>query len=145
MQPLIIFCGTIPRFYVGEFRGAGKRVAAWAWVAGALGYAGGITLFALSAYSLLDFVWQNGTPPNEDLKRTDAYIVTATMAAQLAYPLISLFSIFYLHCLRAKDNWAIRGDDYPALLSFYKDVGYGGADIFCKAGLGLWCVIRATL
>tara|TARA_Y100000389_G_scaffold186039_1_gene206036 strand:+ start:450 stop:1163 length:714 start_codon:yes stop_codon:yes gene_type:complete len=124
LQPVMIFLGSIPRFYLNECRfqkgleGAPQSVAAWTWIVGAISFLGALAIFSVCTASLVDFIWQNGTPPDENMRLSDAYIMTTLMLLQIGYPLVFLFSTMYMHLCCMGQKWKERAGDYPAWLSF---------------------------
>tara|TARA_B100000575_G_C23140268_1_gene663369 strand:- start:85 stop:732 length:648 start_codon:yes stop_codon:yes gene_type:complete len=124
LQPVMIFFGSIPRFYLNECRyqseknGPSKGVARWAWFVGGVSFLVACVIFGVCTGSLVEFIWDDGTPPNKNMRLDDAYVVTLLMLLQIGYPLVFLFSILYMHVFCAKDNWKGRAVDYPAWLSF---------------------------
>lgn len=122
LQPVIIFFGSIPRFYLNECRfqrgleGMPQRVAPWAWIIGALSFLIATTLFSVCAASLVEFIWDDGTPSDVNMRLSDAYVMTILMLLQIGYPLVFLFSTVYMHL--CSGDWRSRGGDYPAWLSF---------------------------
>jgi hypothetical protein len=149
LQPVIITLGTIPRFLLGECRfkyrtkGDPTSVRPWAWALGGLSYAGACAVFAVCLYSLVEFIWKDGTPPDVGMRLQDANVVTALALAQIGYPVVSLYAIIYMHCLCAKNKWRERGDTYPAMLSCNKDVAFAALDVSTKGGLALYAASRA--
>ena len=149
LQPVMVFLGTIPRFYLNECRfqkgipGAPESVAVWVWTAGIICFAGATIIFALCTYSLIEFVWDQGMPPVDGLRLLDARVITILMLIQIGYPVVFVFSIAYLHCQCGRSTkWSEEGADYPAWLSFYKDMAYATLDVTCKAGLALYVATR---
>ena len=67
---------------------------------------------------------------------------------QTGYPLISLIQILWLNCLSTTLKPGAKGlmpaNQMDALLSTFKDVGYGVLDSVCKGGLALFCALRAS-
>tara|TARA_Y100001980_G_C14515264_1_gene290596 strand:- start:69 stop:602 length:534 start_codon:yes stop_codon:yes gene_type:complete len=146
LQPVIIFFGSIPRFYLNEcrYRNGLKDVdgvATWAWIVGALSFVIATTLFSVCAASLVEFIWDEGAPPDVNMRLSDAYVMTILMLLQIGYPLVFLFSTVYMHL--CPGGWRDKGAEYPAWLSFYKDMAYGTLDITCKGGLALYAATRA--
>ena len=129
LQPVLIFFGTVPRFYLNEFRyqefegqearNTTARMGFWlSFTIGTACFLVAAAIFGLCAGSLIEFIWDNGTPPTEGLRLLDAQVMTALMLVQIGYPLVFLYSILHLHVFQRKEEWYKRGGDYPAWLSF---------------------------
>lgn len=131
LQPVMVFFGTIPRFYLNEFRyqefdgkdahNASGRMGFWAsFTIGSVAFLIATAIFGVCTGSLIEFIWDSGTPPAEGLRLLDAQVMTGLMLSQIGYPVVFLFSILYLHCFQRGEQWYKRGGDYPAMLSFCK-------------------------
>ena len=149
LQPVIIGLATVPRFLLGQCRyknreaGDPTRVEPWAWIVGALCWIGASAIFTVCLYSLVEFMWDDGTPPKDNLRLQDARTITALALVQIGYPLVSLYSYAYLHVFCFKTEWRKEGDSYPAFLSCQKDMAYAALDVTTKGGLAIYAASRA--
>ena len=144
LQPIMVFLGGIPRFYLNDFRqrNGNKLSTGLVWL-GIIAFLVACGLFGLTTGSLLDFIWRNGTPPDENLRLLDARVLTALILVQIGYPLVYIFSLVYLHCYGRPYDWPDdRSFFYPPGLSFLKDMAYGTLDVTTKAGLALYTASR---
>lgn len=147
LQPVIIGLATVPRFLLGQCRyknreaGDPTRVEPWAWIVGALCWLGASAIFTVCLYSLVEFIWDDGTPPKDNLRLQDARTITALALVQIGYPLVSLYSYAYLHVFFP--HWRKEGDTYPAHLSCQKDMAYAALDVTTKGGLAIYAASRA--
>ena len=120
LQPVMIFLGSIPRFYMNECRyqtGLGpQKMKLWVWIVGTVSFLGALTIFGVCTGSLLEYIWDNGTPPDANMRLLDAQVLTALMLVQLGYPIVFLFSVVYMHLLPGGHR--ADGGSYPAWLSF---------------------------
>jgi hypothetical protein len=143
LQPVIIFLGSIPRFYLNDCRSSGKRAPCFTFVIGGLAFLFACGLFGLTSGSLIEFVWRNGTPPDTNMRLLDARVITGLMLVQIGYPIVYLYSFLHMHCFFRRNNWPTKGNDFPAWLSLVKDLTYCTLDITTKAGLALYVSTRA--
>lgn len=142
LQPVMIFFGSIPRFYLGEFRnhkGNGKSVAQpRGFIAvGSISILLSCAVFGVCAWDILSY-----TLENDGHDEWDKLAVCTIVLVQIGYPIAFIGSILYLHLHPKK--YAEHSDTYPALLSFYKDVAYGTLDVVSKGGLALYAATRAA-
>lgn len=148
LQPVIIMLASIPRFVLGQCRynsekpGAPQSVEMWAWLVGGLCWIGAAAVFGICLYSILEFIWDNGTPPDEFMRRQDAIVITALSYVQIGYAVVSLYSYAYLHLICG--HWRAKGGSFPAHLSCQLDVAYAALDVTTKGGLAIYVATRAA-
>ena len=118
------------------------------------------TFFVLPLVNLMNMV---GRPFDlEGKPHDDAAIVWVIMILQIGYPVISIIEFVWLQCFAydlrdvyhdcddgkpQQKRMACRimpGDQYPPLLSLFKDLGYGSLDTLTKGGLALYVSLRAA-
>ncbi len=118
----MVFLGSIPRFYLNECRfqknleSGPQQLNTWTWIVGALSFFGASAIFGICTGSLIEYIWDDGTPPDKNMRLSDAYVMTVLMLVQIGYPIVFLFSTIYLHVFPG--GWRTRAADYPAWLSF---------------------------
>lgn len=167
-QVLIIIFGSITRFLCNNGRsGKGedrtdagklllpKQADGCVRFTAFLSFAAATAFFVLPLVNLLNMVgnpWDLESKPYED-----AVIIWLIMFLQIGYPVISIIEwvvlTFVAKDLRdvyGKDSAAAQaprpmpGDQYPPLLSLFKDLGYGSLDTLTKGGLAVYVAFRAA-
>ena len=120
-----------------------------------LSFAAATAFFVLPLVNLLNMV---GNPMDLESKPyEDAVIIWLIMFLQIGYPVISIVEwvvlTFVAKDLRdvygtdktaAKAPRPMPGDQYPPLLSLFKDLGYGSLDTLTKGGLAVYVAFRAA-
>lgn len=167
-QVLVIIFGSIARFLCNNGRpGPGKdngeppdACPGWQrWLA-LVSFLAATTFFVLPLVNLMNMV---GRPFDlEGKPHDDAAIVWVIMILQIGYPVISIIEFVWLQCFAydlrdvyhdcddgkpQQKRMACRimpGDQYPPLLSLFKDLGYGSLDTLTKGGLALYVSLRAA-
>lgn len=147
LQPVIISLGAVGRFFTNELR---KDRHGWRppppVVAVAFAcYVGAFVIFCLTTYNLLA---QAGLPddvpggePETARRRSDARAIWFVGLVQVGYPVVTAVQVTWLQVSDHGD----AGNTYPALLSFFKDLGYGTLDVLTKGGLALYTASRVEL
>lgn len=150
LQPLLVLFGSIPRFALNEFRyeGKDKESMSSTWIAFGLAcYAAASAIFVLTTYTVVHLALTYDGP--DRAPNTTAYdkdVLVGLLLAQIGYPVLTYFSLFYLHVLYKPDPELHRASaSYPATLSFIKDVGYSILDVLTKAGMAFWTFYRLTM
>lgn len=140
LQPVMILLASVPRFYLGEFRGAkgkvGEKVEAQPLsfvLVGIVAIVASCAVFVICAW---DIVTQT---LNHTADEWDRLAVLTIVLVQVGYPVVFIGSILYLHL----QGYGRTVDTYPAYLSFFKDSAYGTLDVFTKGGLALYVAVRA--
>ena len=142
LQPIMIGLASIPRFYLGEFRGAkgnaSQTVEAQPLpfvVVGIVATLASCAVFAICAWDIVTYTLE------ADLQDSwDRFAVLTIVLVQIGYPLVFIGSILHLHI----HGYGRKVDTYPAYLSFFKDTAYGTLDVFTKGGLALYTAVRAA-
>jgi hypothetical protein len=162
-QVLIIIFGSLTRFLCnngrpGPGRDDGEAPAPaplWQRVLAALAFLAATACFVLPLVNLMNMVghpWDLQGKPHDD-----AMIVWFVMILQIGYPVISLIEWAWINLAKdLRDVYAeppvrgkgpersMPGDQYPPLLSLFKDLGYGSLDTLTKGGLALYVSLRAA-
>ena len=152
LQPVIILLGTVPRFYLNEFKWSkhtehekypGVPPNGWTsyyiWSSvGVVCWLGAAVVWLLCSIALTSRLWKDGAAPDNNMRGTDQWVVTLIVWLQAGYPATSLMEVIWSMCLGRR-----TGDTYSANLSFAKDFGFGTLDVLTKGGLALYCASRA--
>ena len=151
LQTVVIFLGSIARFFLNDLRAPKDRARASRAVSvslGVLAYAGATAIWVLTTIDLLMHV---GLPQEktDDHAMEDAYVLWALSVMQIGYPVISLLQVVWLNCWSKNLDPSNRAEGMPSdqtdpLLSVLKDLGYGILDSVCKGGLALFVALRAS-
>ena len=152
LQTLILFFGSVGRFYTNEMRPnkANKR-------AFKTGLACNAVSFGIFVFCTLNLLFQTGLPvaipegantthvPCQALiyKQRDQIAIWVVMLVQVGYPIVAAVSAVYYNRAK-KDGEYLSGDYYSASMSLFKDVAYSGLDVTSKGGLAFFCVLRAS-
>lgn len=144
-QSILIFFGTVWRFYTNEGRstrdGRGGHtrpmfitiILAWGSFAASCG------LFVLICWTLLD-----GLPSAEaqaaasfpEHLSSDIICLQVLVLVWCGYPVLSMLSRL--------SHWGVDGDKYSATWSVIKDVGFAFLDVTSKGGLAIFFVLKAS-
>lgn len=140
LQPVIILLGSIPRFYLNEFKGSAKQdPPSTLWVGfGLVAWFGAFVIWLLCSLSLTERLWRDGAAPAENMRYSDQVVVTAIVWLQAGYAIVSAAAFFF-----SRREGIRSGDSYNATLSFAKDFLFGTLDVLSKAGLALYCAGRS--
>jgi hypothetical protein len=166
---LIIVFGSITRFLCNNGRpGKGRDRTDQAGnlllpkpADGCVQFAAFLSFVAATAFfvlPLVNLVHMVGNPWDLESKPyEDAMIIWLIMFLQTGYPVISVIEwvvlTFVAKDLRdvygtdesaAKAPRPMPGDQYPPLLSLFKDLGYGSLDTLTKGGLAVYVAFRAA-
>ena len=160
LQPLIVLCGTVPRFYLGELRQPTdpKKMSRSGYLRlvalGLVFWGGGFAIWYTCSRALYDRLWKDG--PIEERYWAGAFRPTrgasttssglaSWSGSSLATPLSRPSS---LRVQVAARGWfkmtKVGADSYPAGLSFTKDLLYGVLDVLTKGGLAMYASSRAA-
>ena len=162
-QVLMIICGSITRFLCnnarpgkGEDQNKPPERPSWGIVITALFFfLAAVAFFVLPFVNLANMVgnpWDLEGKPYED-----AILIYVIMFLQVGYPVISIIEWVVLTCfaqdlrdvysaepLAGRRPRPMPGDQYPPLLSLFKDIGYGSLDTLTKGGLAVYVAFRAA-
>ena len=151
LQTVVIFLGSIARFFLNDLRAPKDRARASRAVSvslGVLAYAGATAIWVFTTIDLLMHV---GLPQDktDDHAMEDAYVLWTLSIIQVGYPVISLLQVIWLNCWSKNLDPSNRAEGMPSdqtdpLLSVLKDLGYGVLDSVCKGGLALFVALRAS-
>lgn len=161
-QVLMIICGSITRFLCNNARpGKGKptgnpdRPKSVVVFTALFFFLAAVAFFVLPFVNLANMVgnpWDLEGKPYED-----AILIYVIMFLQVGYPVISIvewvvltyFSqdlrdIYSADAQTQQRPRPMPGDQYPPLLSLFKDIGYGSLDTLTKGGLAVYMAFRAA-
>ena len=156
LQPVIVLCGTVPRFYLGEFKwvrpenrtppekGPNMPPEGWTWyvvqvIIGVVFWLGGLATWLCCSLALHSKLWKDGVAPDDNMRATDQIIATLIVWIQALYPAVSVMEFVWTHALGSD-----TGDTYSSALSFAKDLCFGTLDVLTKGGLALYCASRSV-
>ena len=161
LQPLIVLCGTVPRFYLGELRQPTnpKKMSRSSYLRlvalGLVFWGGGFAIWYLCSRALYDRLWKDGPIeerywaggfPADTWREHDQQWIGILIWLQFGYPIVSALEFAWVQvaarglCKVPK----VGADSYPAGLSFVKDLLYGLLDVLTKGGLAMYASSRAA-
>ena len=161
LQPLIVLCGTVPRFYLGELRQPTdpKKMSRSGYLRlvalGLVFWGGGFAIWYTCSRALYDRLWKDGPIeerywtggfPAGEWREHDQLWIGILVWLQLGYPIVSALEFAWVQA--AARGWfkmtKVGADSYPAGLSFTKDLLYGVLDVLTKGGLAMYTSSRAA-
>ena len=163
LQPLIILCGTVPRFYLGELRRPMGKAMSTQWYlflvfVGLVAWGGGFAIWYTCSRRLYDRLWKDGPIearywaggfPVDTWRELDQVWIGRLVWLQLGYPIVSTVEFVWVQA--AARGWLsvfglapVGADSYPAALSLFKDFFYGIFDVLTKGGLAMYVSSRAA-
>ena len=144
LQPVIIGLGSVPRFYLNEFKVAdGEDPVSLTQIGiGVLAWGGAFAIWLVCSLSLHSRVWKDGVMPEDNMRSSDQTVVTAIVWLQVGYPIVSVGELAWRRWVgKSKGK---TGDTYDATLSFVKDFLFGTLDVLTKGGLAVYCAGRSV-
>lgn len=150
LQPVIILFGSIPRFALNEFRHSpkdGEKPMSSTIIAFGLAcYAAASAVFVLTTYSVVHLALSYDGPDRApNTTPYDKDVLVGLLLAQIGYPVVTYYSLLYLHVLYPESDNVSNSASYPATLSFIKDVAYSTLDVLTKAGMAFYTFYRLTM
>ncbi len=166
LQPLLILCGTVPRFYLGELRKPSKKNAVFGQkdmsnkfyyflvFVGVVFWCGGFAIWYTCSRAVYDRLYKdglvedrywNGGFPEGRWRETDQLWIGRLIWLQLGYPIISIIEFLWVGLAsRGLFFQRVEANSYPAALSTLKDLFYGIFDVLTKGGLAMYVASRAA-
>lgn len=162
LQPVIILCGTIPRFWLGELRVPSKfdfRQAKncsaffFSWFLGFSAWAAAFFLWQRCSVALSSRLNKDGAIQDllgfdaessvDEWRALDQRWITVMIWLQTGYPAVSALEFFWVQLAQFK-CCGVGAKSYPAFLSVIKDLLYGTLDVLTKGGLAMYVANRAV-
>lgn len=156
---MIIFFGSIPRFFLNDLRPRGQQDALGKdiepldqprcnIILGIVAYLISTAFFSIATANLLLQVGNPISDAKSKRAQEDSVLIYTIALLQIGYPIVSFTQVIWLRFSKNMNpdfkNLRMPGDQMDQLLSTLKDLAYGSLDTTTKGGLAVFCAFRAA-